>query len=388
MSRQDRLDLRQGTVPRVLAGALIGAIGTGGVALAGLLAFDPHDISDRWQAVGLSLAISLPILILGLLVMLLRDGTVIDLRAGKVTQRRGLVALRRKVVPVAALDAVVITSRLEIDRGAGRPVYAVGLAGDSHLIKVRQSTQLPIIRRVAEEIADFLQLRLIDSTGGTVVERSVGRLSAPVRKRAQTANEQLPPPNEPPGRRIRYTIRKRDVTFDLPSLGYFPLPPRGIAVAILLIVAFAGVRTVSILGKGADLGEHDRGAKLMVVALISAIWLLLLLLFVWKAYRVMKATEQVTVSTDGLRVERHEAGRCRTWTLPATDLQEFFVGPVNRRAWILGWSLPNLPRQALIARAGNRWHSFGQSLTLEEQEWLRDAIRYVLGRGDLELWRA
>src|SRR5262249_47248127 len=93
-------------------------------------------------------------------------------------------------------------------------VFAVALSDPA--FPVGEDTNELAARHLAEEVAGFLSLAILDTSSGTPVLREAGSIGQPLRERAARANLSAPLPPAPENMRSSYRVEEGRLIFTAP----------------------------------------------------------------------------------------------------------------------------------------------------------------------------
>ena len=256
-----------------------------------------------------------------------RGGIILDRGRGRIVRWWGLLVPMRRMEH--RLDAI---RQVEMDFSSGdkdsADTWPIRLAGEGvpKPITVAQPTAFSEARRVAEELARFLQKPLVDSSTGERVTRDPGHLDESWRDRVRRTQEAAAPmPPEPPGMRTRIERTDGGYVFHIPGppLYWFHYLP------VLFPVGFAAAVAWFFLPALLTLPMPD-WVRYFALGFIGLFFIagpvLSALLHV---LRLRNQFERVTVTKAFLRVEALKQGKRSAAEIPVDELEDL-VAPTAK----------------------------------------------------------
>ncbi|HNS54699.1 MAG TPA: hypothetical protein PKH25_07980 [Syntrophales bacterium] len=256
-----------------------------------------------------------------------RGGIILDRGRGRIVRWWGLLVPMRRMEH--RLDAI---RQVEMDFSSGdkdsADTWPIRLAGEGvpKPITVAQPTAFSEARRVAEELARFLQKPLVDSSTGERVTRDPGHLDESWRDRVRRTQEAAAPmPPEPPGMRTRIERTAEGYVFHIPGppLYWFHYLP------VLFPVGFAAAVAWFFLPALLTLPMPD-WVRYFALGFIGLFFIagpvLSALLHV---LRLRNQFERVTVTKAFLRVEALKQGKRSAAEIPVDELEDL-VAPTAK----------------------------------------------------------
>ncbi|NPV04599.1 MAG: hypothetical protein HPY67_07695 [Syntrophaceae bacterium] len=249
-----------------------------------------------------------------------RSGIILDRGRGRVTEWQGLIVPMRRVEHT--LDAIrqveMDFSRGDSDSADSWPVRLAG-EGIPKPITVAQPTVFAEAKRIAEELARFLQKPLVDSSTGERVTRDPEHLDESWRDRVRrTGQAKAPVPPEPPGMRTRVERTAEGYVFHIPGpaltwLHYLPvLFPVGFAAAVAWFFLPA-LLTLPMPDWVRYFALGFIGLFFIAGPVLSALLHLM---------RLRNQFERVTVTKTCLRVEALKQGKRSAVEIPVDELED------------------------------------------------------------------
>ena len=183
----------------------------------------------------------------GAALMFGRSGVIINkLDKIVVTWWGVLVPFRQNEYSLDDFDRVNLSRELGRGKLSSYVVYPIRIASPARRINVKEPQDYHEARKIAVELATFLDTQLVDSTSGREVVRQADELHESLCVRAQRDGEATEMPKPPKPLRTRYTIEGRILTLDLPRKGYQASLFFSFMLALGLSVTFAWLGRSSI----------------------------------------------------------------------------------------------------------------------------------------------
>jgi len=251
----------------------------------------------------------------------------IDRRAGNVVQRKSVVGFTwgQTTYSLNAFDSVSLGHIRRSTGNSGRAslFYFATLSGGSSLT-LMESGIVEQSRVIAERVAVFLRLKLIDSVTGNVIVREAEHLQLSVGQRAQQSGDRQPIPETPADIQTQLELID-DATVVL------KIPPAGWSTRIML-----SMWTCWLMGGfflwlfyGFFDRERETGEYVLfsIVLMFSCLAIFGSIAFVL-SYFTRRVT--VTVSADELQLDSASWFRRYRRTLPAAEIQNVVAYNVQR----------------------------------------------------------
>ncbi|RCK80981.1 MAG: hypothetical protein OZSIB_2358 [Candidatus Ozemobacter sibiricus] len=315
---------------------------------------------------------SIPFLLIGVGLLFGRSALILDRRRQKVVQWWGLlVPFSKTERDFQELDRV----ELSVERRGGKnkvTVFPVTLTGKGKPIEIDAPRTHFAARTLAEKVAKFLQLGIMDSSMGVGVFREAGTLDESLRDRILRQDGPAPPPPADDHRRGRIHYQTRDETgaFILPRVGFTPAMALTLGIGGLVALVCAGVFLVPILSM-LDEKDGDWPALVMISLFILPIFISIGGMLIY-GIKTTTTQEKLLASPRGLVIERTDCFGKTQFTMPAAELEE-----LERGVWREG-PRAIFAEPALHARSDKTEIAFGHGLTPNELDWLWRAIRHHL----------
>lgn len=248
---------------------------------------------------------------IGLPVLTFRRGC--DFNRGEVVKWWGFaVPWRRVRYALGDFEQVVLcseTRRASTNGGRGQRsyvVYPVRLQGAERIV-LRESTDYRVARLQAEEVAQYLDLPLADSTSGEVVVRAAGDLDKSLAEQLQDDGAEIELPDLPPETNLQVKAQGGEVRIELPGRS-------GLGRSILLWGPGVGLALFGAIVSWQMKLEDLQGAVLML-------GLIALSLLLWGR----RALERTVVEVDKNRLEVvQRALWTRRRSIERTELEELY----------------------------------------------------------------
>jgi hypothetical protein len=297
-----------------------------------------------------------------------RSGLVFDKSRRTVTRWYGLlVPMWSNVQESAAFRDVSITQETRTRRSKHGTrtytVFPVRLTGGGKF-DIAEPKDAAEARRIAEEIAKFLNLGVTDSSGGQTVRREAGTLDISLRDRLRRGGTEAKAPPRPPGARAIVRHERTGVRIEVPP------PPLNLAlllplVAGLVFAVFVGF--IFLLPLLCD-SQAPVGVKLFFGLFIGGIFMVLPVgTGAFQLLSQLKRSAVVEADPTLFRVTTQGLLRARTVEMRTAELEELRLD--GRRGAF-----------ALAAISDRQIARFGEGLSHEEQEYLRGEIQAAITR--------
>lgn len=324
--------------------------------------------------------IGLPVGLIFVAVGTYRRTIRIDRNAGNVTLRKSVTGYtyQQTKYSLNAFDSVSLGHIRRSSGSSGRPAsrYDATLTGGSSL-RILESGIVEHCRAIAEPVAVFLQLKLIDSVTGNVIVRDPELLQLSVGQRARKSGNRQPIPKTPTDLQTELDILD-DATVVL------KIPPAGWSTRMMLSMWTCWLMGgfflwLVFLGSSNNDREPADDVMKIVVTLFSCLCIFGSIAFVL-SYFTRRVT--VTVSPQTFRLDSASLIRRYHRILPADEIQDVVTYNVQR----LGQSATgnSRPTNFMIGGVGIRTDkitlNFGNHLSEAEQKFLSQLIRAVLER--------
>lgn len=228
-------------------------------------------------------------------------------------------------------------------------------------LKLESGGQYQAARKTAEELARFLDLKLIDLSTGTPVVRSPDELDKPLAERLSGKEIEMPPP--PHGMGLVFRAEGNSAVFELPQ-------GRRALVGVWLLVAAGGpVAALFIWPAVRDLGF---GAATAITALAALVPFLIGMTGVYRLF----IRERIVASPEGVRFERASPVSEKSEEIRAEKLEDLTLVEDPGRSRDL-----ELTTTGLVARSDEKTLVLGRRLPPEELRWMKAVIEKVLALG-------
>jgi hypothetical protein len=302
--------------------------------------------------------VALP-LVLGALLMCLRRSVLLDRRQRVATTGWSLlVPLSRSEHRLSAGHQVLLSREERSFGDTDYEVFPVTLQGaGSDEIKLREPRDYDKARRLAEEVAKFLQLGMRDRSSGELIERAPGMLDHSLRQRAKQAGVRSRMPERPAAAKSIASFDGSSATIDIPPFMHWIWS----VVSGLLIAALTAV-FIELDPKRND--PPDMEHLFFVFLALLAVTLPLFLFFMHRMgvhYR-----DRLVVSAHEVVLTRRSMFHTSTIRVPADEIEEVVTesaSGVSKRVVIRG-------DRGSVKLAAVR--------SEEEAKWLKDLLVHIL----------
>jgi hypothetical protein len=307
----------------------------------------------------------------GVLLVLGRRVLRIDRRRRTVTVSYGLpMPIRQTVRPWEEFTAIAVTRESRKTKNGSYIVYPVRMTGPGKPVLLEELRTYQPIRQTAEQVAAFMRLPMHDSSEGVLVVRDPEHLNESVRERLRRTAERSPLPPPPAGMRSRLFHKDRSVLIEMPAEGP-DLRFLGILIAGMVFTVFVAVGVVVSLPLSIGGLPRPVVVALVVAALVVpeiAIGAFLLLR--------RRRPARLIVSPAGVRLEGGAAGG-RAQEISSDAIEELTVLNTAMPAGMPAFVVSGLQRGVLL-RSDTTTIEIGNSLAMEEKQYLAELIRHVL----------
>lgn len=299
----------------------------------------------------------------GVAVSLGRSRLTFDRRRGVISSWWGILGMGPTTeTPLAGRERVTMATEV---RGSGKSrhtVYVVRLEGGVHEPhEVGAPSDEAEARRLAEEVAKFLDVGIVDRCSGDEVVREAGTLDESVRDRLARLGRKPEALPRPPDARSRHTPMGSTQRFDIPATGF----NCGHVLICVLALIFA---VPGVVAGWAMASEPDVPA--IAVVIVSGVFLLPGVAIFLFAIADSRTSWFVEATPMRLLVERHGLVRVTRFEFPGHELEELAV--VGRK------STHVVGGPAILARSDRLDLRFGSGLAPEELSWIASCLEVGL----------
>lgn len=291
-----------------------------------------------------------------------RTGITFDKAAKTVTRWYGLLfPMWTKVEQLEQYAAVQITQETRKSSSKSSTTYTVypvrlATSGDD-TYDISEPREEMEARKLAEEIAKFLDLDILDSTSGAPVRRERGTLDESLRDRLQRTGEAADISAPPPGMRSQYSAEGNTIVFEIPP------PPLNPVLILPVIGAIAFSSIAGYMFLGPLLSDPKAPAQMKwIFGGFFGLFFVLVPVGATLGALIAGVTRRARIEADAgsLRVTRKGLLFSRTMTIPGEELEEL--------------RLETTAKRQLAAMSDRRTERFGEGLSEPELEWMRAVI--------------
>lgn len=324
---------------------------------------------------------ALPMTLLGLWALLGSKGFTADLHSGTVATWWGILGLRRaKTRDLDNFNAVSVVQEVHRTSKNSHTTYPVRLRGEGATLKVAEPGDCNSARKLAEVIARFVELKLVDKTAGVEIVREPGSIDESLRERNRRQGRKVEVPPRPTTLRSDVRLGARSLTARIPPTGFTRRHRAFVGGAMLVFGILGGILALAI-------SQEEGGVNWLAVGGVGAFLALIAAVPVVHAARMASRHATVEATSDRLRVQEKGFLLNRTTDIPARELEELRIvdaamaaggdsGTMRDRrgrvtARILGGSV-------VMARSDATVVTFGHGLGEEELRWLAAEIERIL----------
>jgi len=308
-----------------------------------------------------------------------RKGVVLDPRAGVVTTWCGAFGFRRSESrALSEYNAVSVGLRPDMKNPrrdkAGEVRVPVALTGQGESVELSAPLQYGQAATLAEAVATFLKLKLVDSAGGEEVIRDAETLGESLRQHAHREGRAVALPDLPAGSRLRCEVCGRTLRIAIPPVGFRKRHAAAARSALVPLAIWAGFLVMH-LATGRP--EAD------LLYLLGAIFLFLAACSVASALSAAARRATVEASPHVLRVFERGVLFTRRREIPTAELKELRTaraGTIDSYKPLeldhgLPWSLAR--GRVILARSDKVTMMFGDGLSDEELHWLQRVLEGI-----------
>ncbi len=307
---------------------------------------------------------------LGLILMLGRSERILDRRAGTITAWWGLlVPFRTTVRPLGEFHQVLLAREVRRCQKSTVTIYPVRLvATRGGNITIEEPRDPHAARKLAEEIAKYTDMDLVDTTLGKPLIRQACEVDESLRQRVLRTGENLTIPPTPAANRIALHTHADVLTLELFPPGLTSAVKRRLALgvsapafaAMLFVAMMATIQTPTyiLLTMGCVL-LFFLGIPLLVVAA--------------SMIRGAQTATTIEITPDRFTVIQPGLLQESVTTIEIDALEEVeIIGAIRPAPTALHSFLYGLPR--MIARSDQASVAFGEGLSADEMAWLKAMI--------------
>ena len=326
-------------------------------------------------------------LLIGLGVLLIRQGTRVDGRNSTVQYWHGLLPfLRTRTVRFSEINEVKISKLVLPSRhGRSHVFYSVMLIGPDPHVLITTDKDYAAARTAAEQSAALLGAPLRDEAiepiyredGAAIETRAPETLEASLQQQAAESGEAPPFPIRPGDCRIRVCREPGRYVFEMPVLRRSLMMALGVAVFSL---AIAGALALMVMRNTEP--EDPIESRVFFWALPVTIAVVGPTYAMGRGLNRRRQRETVSITPLALSREVRQCWTRRTVEVPIKLIEEFGYTPM---AAVWARSLDAGRRQnvpmasaAISVRTDFKRMYLGQGLYRSEQIWLHDALKYLI----------
>lgn len=314
-----------------------------------------------------ALAITIPFGLIfacaGVAVSLGRSRLVFDRRRGVISSWWGILGMGPTTeTPLAGRERVSMATET---RGSGKsrhtvhPVRLEGGIHEPHEIEAPGSTAEA--RRLAEDVAKFLEVGIVDRTSGDEIVREAGTLDESVRDRLARLGVKPEQAPRPPDARSRHTPMGSMQRFEIPATGFNC--GHVLIVFVALLFAFPGGAAMVALASDPD-------APAIVGVVVGGFFLLPSLAVILYAIADSRTTYFIEATPMRLLVEQRGLVSTKNFEFPCHELEELEVTGRKSNDVMSGTSI--------LARSDTQEVRFGSGLSADELSWIKSCLEVGL----------
>ena len=323
-------------------------------------------IAERREA---AIVVAGAFMLLGFVLLCVRSGVILDRQQRTITMWRGLLVPFYKAERPGSQAYFSQTHYVALSRemrhaskGPDYEVFPVRLGGPgADAIVIDEPRNHDKARRLAEELAKFLDLGMRDRSSGQEVAREAGALDQSLRERLRRAGQSVPLPAQPPGARaiLRYGGIRSPTTIEIP-----PMPVSQCARWFLIGILIAGVLAIAFELVARRDGNLAVGVATLIIFLPALVILMPFLI------RAAILRERLVVSPDEFVVTRRDVFGTTTSRLAGAEIEEVALNQERGYGGLTSRVVVRSDRHSieLVAALSNPG----------EVRWLRDVLVHVL----------
>lgn len=293
-----------------------------------------------------------------------RSGFDFDKRAGLVKEWWGLlfIPLFSKQHALNTFNEVRIRRAVRKNKNSSYYVYEVMLCHGGNAekgVKIHAPTEMHDARKLAEEIAKFVELPLLDGSSDEVVRREHDQLDASLKEQIEQSGKSVDLSAPPEGMRSTYEAQGNAVHFHIPP----PVPSLARFLPVGCATIFAGIFASTMF---ADLmsSSASPSEKLIMGGVVGFFFIVLPIggtLLGGMSYS--RRRWDVVASPQELRVKAHGLFGGRETTIPAGKLEELRLETTKRGEC------------SIAAISDEVRTNFGEGLSQPEAQWIIQVIK-------------
>lgn len=321
-----------------------------------------------------------------------RAGVKLDRANRTVTRWWGLLApFKSTVRSLDEFEQVTITKEVRRSKNSTYTVYPVKLVSEGKDICFEEPQEYQKARKKAEEVAGFLEFRIMDCTSGTAVWRSPEEFDESLRERARRTGEAVAVADPPELMRTQVQVEDRQVILDLPAAGFTAQHVAPVVMGWLFIIG-AGIFFVR--GPFKDVFKQPRPMNYIFMGFV-AVFMLMPLLGMIASVKSAFRRDRVIASPDSLQYQSKGLIFTRTKYMPADEMEELVLPNMTGRdevaAQIEKLEAPAVVKgiaralakrrgrqQGILARSDKLTIEFGKNLADDELVWLHAVIMKMM----------
>jgi len=293
-----------------------------------------------------------------------RSGLLFDKNTKTVRRWYGLLfPMWSRSYDIKLFQEVSLSKEVRRNKNSTYTVYPVRLAGaKASPLDICQPQDELQARKLAEEIAKFINCDMVSGLGGVTLRREAGTLDESLRERLKRTTKDVDITVPPEGLRAQFSARGNAV--------FFTIPPPPFSAALLVPIGCGGIFAVfvGLTFLWPMLADKTMPAetRLLFGAFLGIFFIFLpLATAIGAAVSRLKRTTLVEVDSYSLRVTNQGALFRKHVEIPSGELEELQLEEIQGRYCLAAVS------DKLLAR-------FGDGLSRPELEWIRDVALKAL----------
>jgi hypothetical protein len=302
-----------------------------------------------------------------------RMGTILNRSERKLITWWGLlIPFSSKERKLYDFDKVTLTREVRQTDKSSYTAYPIRLSGRGKPATIGETRVYNDSRKVAEDIARFLQLAMEDSSAGATVRREAGSLDDSIRDQVRRTGERIVIPSMPAGMKTKILKKGADTLLEIPAPGFSHIHFLMLAVGLLFptIVFFVFLQPILNEGMPDEFEQFFVGFIVIFFILLPIITTLgLIASSALKKWRVMVSPTSVKIAESAISVRTHE--------LSADEIEELELNPSIKGAPAF-ISAKGLNGGGILLRSDSKSLCFGGHLPESELQYLHSLIRSII----------
>jgi len=269
-------------------------------------------------------------------------------------------------------EKVTLTREVRRSDKSTYTVYPIRLEGRGEPGTLGENGNYNESRKVAEDVAKFLDLVMEDSSGGTTVLREAGSLDASIRDQVRSTGERIVIPSTPSGMKTKVSRKGSDTILEIPALGFSMIHLLMLAVGFIFPTIVFFVFLLPILNM--DMPDEFSWIFVGFVAIFFILFPFLSMLGViaataLKRWRILVSPSTVMVEEKAISTRIHE--------LSTQEIEELELSPSSKGPAAL-FPGKGVSGGGILMRSDTKTLCFGGHLRESELQYLHSLIRSII----------